>query len=31
MPDNGGYLITAYVVVAVILLGYTINLWRRSR
>lgn len=31
MPDNGGYMIAAYVVVAVVVLGYTANLWRRGR
>ena len=31
MPDNGSYAIAAYVVAAVILLGYAISLWRRSK
>ncbi len=31
MPQNGGYMIAAYVVVAVVVLGYTLNLWRRGR
>jgi hypothetical protein len=31
MPDNNNYLIAAYAVVAVIVLGYAVNLWRRSR
>jgi hypothetical protein len=30
-PANGGYLVLAYLLVAVILLGYTISLIRRSR
>ena len=28
---NAGYLIAAYVVTAVILLGYALALWRKSR
>ena len=31
MPDTGNYMIAAYVVVAVVMLGYAINLWRRGR
>jgi len=31
MPDNGNYLIAAYIVAAVILLGFACNLWRNSR
>lgn len=31
MPDNGGYMIAAYVVVAVITTGYVVMLWRRGR
>lgn len=31
MPDNGGYMIAAYVVVAVVVVGYAVNLWRRGR
>jgi len=31
MPDNGNYLVAAYVVAAVILLAFAVNLWRRSR
>ena len=31
MPDTGGYMIAAYVVVAVVMLGYAVNLWRRGR
>jgi hypothetical protein len=30
-PQNGGYLVAAYVVTAVILIGYWIRLWRHSR
>ncbi len=30
-PDNGGYMVAAYVVTAVILVGYAIGLWRRAR
>jgi hypothetical protein len=30
VPDNGGYMIAAYVVAAVIYLGYTVSLWVRS-
>jgi hypothetical protein len=28
-PDNGGYMVAAYVVTAVILVGYAGMLWRR--
>lgn len=31
MPDTGNYMIAAYVVVAVVVLGYVVNLWRRGR
>ena len=31
MPDTGIYMIAAYVVVAVVMLGYAVNLWRRGR
>jgi hypothetical protein len=31
MPDNGGYMIAAYVVAAAIYLGYAASLWRRGR
>jgi hypothetical protein len=31
MPDTGNYMIAAYVVVAAVLLGYVMNLWRRGR
>ena len=30
-PSNGGYLIAAYVVTAVILVGYWLRLWRKAR
>jgi hypothetical protein len=30
-PQNGGYLVAAYVIAAVILLGYWLALWRRAR
>lgn len=30
-PATGGYMVAAYVVAAVILLGYAASLWRRSR
>jgi hypothetical protein len=30
MPQTGGYMIAAYVVAAVILVAYTIVLWRRG-
>jgi hypothetical protein len=30
-PDNGGYMVAAYVVTAVILAGYAASLWRRGR
>ncbi len=31
MPDNGNYLVAAYIVAAVILLTYAVVLWRGSR
>ena len=31
MPNNGGYLTAAYIVAAVILVGYAVVLWRASR
>lgn len=31
MPNNGGYMIAAYVVAAVILVGYTAVLWRTAK
>ena len=30
-PQNAAYMVAAYVVTAVILLGYALTLWRRSR
>jgi len=30
-PQNGGYMIAAYVVVAAILVGYTLSLYLRAR
>ncbi len=30
-PENGGYMIAAYVVTAVILVGYALAVWRRAR
>ena len=29
-PDNGGYLLAAYLVAAAIYLGYAISLWSRA-
>jgi hypothetical protein len=31
MPDNGGYMIAAYIIVAVILGGYALSLYLRAR
>lgn len=31
VPQNGGYMIAAYVVAAVILVGYTLSLYLRAR
>lgn len=31
VPLNGGYMIAAYVVAAVILIGYTLSLYLRAR
>jgi hypothetical protein len=31
VPATGAYMIAAYVVTAVIILGYTISLYRRSK
>ena len=31
MPHNTGFMVAAYVVTAVILLGYAVTLYRRSR
>jgi hypothetical protein len=30
-PENGGYMVAAYVVTAVILGGYVLGMWRRAR
>jgi nitrate reductase gamma subunit len=30
MPENGNYMIAGYVVVAVIVVGYVVLLWRRG-
>jgi hypothetical protein len=30
MPENANYMIAAYIVATIIIVGYTINLWRRS-
>jgi hypothetical protein len=30
-PDNGGYMVAAYVATAVILVGYAVMLMRRAR
>jgi hypothetical protein len=30
-PSNGGYLVAAYVVTTIILVGYWARLWRRGR
>ena len=30
-PENGGYMIAAYMVTAVILLGYVWSTWRRAK
>jgi hypothetical protein len=29
-PDNAGYMVAAYIVTAVILVGYAVGLWRRA-
>ena len=31
MPDNGGYMVAAYVVAAVIIVGYALSLYLRTR
>jgi len=31
MPNNGNYLAAAYVIAALILVGYAVVLWRESR
>ena len=30
-PDNGGYMVAAYIVTAVVLVGYAVLLIRRAR
>jgi len=30
VPENAGYLVAAYIVTAVILLGYALSLYRRT-
>lgn len=30
-PENGGFMVAAYVVAAVLYLGYSLYLWRRGR
>jgi hypothetical protein len=30
-PDNGGYMVAAYALTAVIVLGYALSLWRRAK
>jgi hypothetical protein len=31
VPQNGGYMVAAYIVAAAILVGYALSLYRRSR
>lgn len=31
IPQNGGYMVAAYVIVAVILVGYALSLYWRTR
>jgi hypothetical protein len=31
VPQNGGYMIAAYILVAAILIGYTLSLYLRAR
>jgi hypothetical protein len=31
VPDNGGFMVVAYAIVAVVLLGYSVRLMRRAR
>lgn len=31
VPQNGGYMVAAYIVTAGILLGYALSLYRRTR
>jgi hypothetical protein len=30
-PDNGGYMVAAYLIVTVVVLGYAMSLLRRAR
>jgi hypothetical protein len=30
-PSNGGYMVAAYLVAALILIGYWVRLWRKAR
>lgn len=30
-PQNGAFMVAAYIVAAVIYLGYALSLWRRAR
>ena len=30
-PDNGGYMVAAYLIVVVVVLGYAMSLLRRAR
>lgn len=30
MPENGGYMVAAYIAAAVILVAYAVSLYRRS-
>ena len=31
VPDNAGYMVAAYIMAALILVGYALSLYRRSR
>jgi len=31
IPQNAGYMVAAYIVTPVILVGYLLSLWRRAR
>jgi hypothetical protein len=31
LPQNGGYMLAAYIVTPVILVGYLVSLWRRVK
>jgi len=31
VPQNGGYMVAAYIIVAVIILGYALSLYLRTR